>query len=159
VIRNVVAACFALLAGSLLASTEACGTACRQVGCTNSVIARLELPKPLAELTGARITVCQGDDCNVRPLVLPCVTESDLRAGDLRLFCYREPADSARDDVVTVSFIVPEAETATAGRVFTFFVTDGAGILVVQRSGPAMYADAYPNGPSCGAACRQSRLN
>lgn len=154
-LREVVTSCVVLLGVSVLASNAACGYACTAVGCLDGVEARLELPRPLPELTGARINVCRGDNCTVRPLVPPCVGPD----GSLAIYCYREFADRDRDDVITVSTFVPEPETMVDGEVFTFFITDAAGLLIAQHSGPARYADRYPNGPDCGAACRQARLN
>lgn len=154
-LREVVTSCVVLLGVAVLASNVACGYACHEVGCLDGVAARLELPRPLPELSGARINVCRGDNCTVRPLVPPCLDAS----GSFALLCYREFADRDRDDVITVSTFVREAETMADGEVFTFFVTDAAGVLIAQRSGPARYADRYPNGPDCGAACRQARLD
>ena len=152
----VIGCALALFALGATTGVGACASkSCSAVGCVDSVTARIELPRGLG--AGGHIAACRKDVCT--EVLLPDCTPTSTAVGTPQIYCFKDPPDAASStDTVSVLYDVEHYAPPIDGEVFTFRVTDAAGAVVAERSGPVTYADFYPNGPSCGGACRRGSL-
>jgi hypothetical protein len=137
------------------------GCSCTLLGCQDTMRARMVLTRALEELDGGRVTVCRELQCTDYALNV------ERKAGGVAASCpiasqvrcdAEGTADEARDALLVQYSAFSRDAPPVEGQVFTVRVLDSDGAVVAERSGAVSFARWYPNGESCGSACRTGAL-